>query len=448
MSRHRRFLALAGAATLTVAVAAAPVTTAQSPSAAAPAPRADRPRDGHPRHRQPVHPEHHRVREDRRDGPGRDPPGGGPRGRRSREQIALIQGFVNAGVEASRRPCLARRSPDPSTPSSTRASRSPSSTSSTRASRRPTSASVRSRAAGSWAARSSSCWVARRADRQGVHRHLPARLSRCSRTAPRASCEALATAPGLRSTSRTSTSRSFRHRQLAAWEARAHRQPGREGVHRPVRAGHPEPRPAPGGQPGHRLRDGWLRPDAPRTSPRSRRARPTSALARPRSCRATCPSRCSSTRSRATTVDLSQGGFVDAGTEIVTKDSVDRAVSACRRLTFDELEAIAADPAAARAFYQPLVDGIIANWADDARAHREREQVARTAAGGRQAGSPGQGLPSTLPGSRRPPIPRSPCRSVQVLRRHPGPRRHGPRGRSRAPSTRSWARTAPASPRS
>ena len=32
-------------------------------------------------------------------------------------------------------------------------------------------------------------------------------------------------------------------------------------------------------------------------------------------------------------------------------------------LSFDELLGIAADPAAARAYYQPLVDGAIANWA-------------------------------------------------------------------------------------
>jgi ABC-type sugar transport system substrate-binding protein len=65
----------------------------------------------------------------------------------------------------------------------------------------------------------------------------------------------------------------------------------------------------------------------------------------------------------ATDVDLSAGGFVDAGTEIVTLDSVTEPFG-LPPLTFAELEAIAADPAATRAYYQPLVDGIIADWAN------------------------------------------------------------------------------------
>jgi ABC-type sugar transport system substrate-binding protein len=63
----------------------------------------------------------------------------------------------------------------------------------------------------------------------------------------------------------------------------------------------------------------------------------------------------------ATDVDLSAGGFVDAGTEIVTLDSVTEPFG-LPALTFAELEAIAADPAAARAYYQPLVEGVIASW--------------------------------------------------------------------------------------
>ena len=62
-------------------------------------------------------------------------------------------------------------------------------------------------------------------------------------------------------------------------------------------------------------------------------------------------------------MDLSAGGFLDAGTEIVTADSVTEPFG-LPALTFAELEAMAADPAAARAYYQPLVDGVIANWAD------------------------------------------------------------------------------------
>jgi ABC-type sugar transport system substrate-binding protein len=64
----------------------------------------------------------------------------------------------------------------------------------------------------------------------------------------------------------------------------------------------------------------------------------------------------------ATDVDFSKGGFVDAGTEIVTADSVTEPYQ-LPALTFADLEGIAADPAASRAYYQPLVDGIIANWA-------------------------------------------------------------------------------------
>jgi ABC-type sugar transport system substrate-binding protein len=67
---------------------------------------------------------------------------------------------------------------------------------------------------------------------------------------------------------------------------------------------------------------------------------------------------------KTTTVDLSKGGFLDAGTEIVTIDSVQEPFD-LPPLTFAELEAMAADPAKARAYYQPLVDGQIANWASN-----------------------------------------------------------------------------------
>ena len=65
-----------------------------------------------------------------------------------------------------------------------------------------------------------------------------------------------------------------------------------------------------------------------------------------------------------TSVDLSKGGFLDAGTEIVTADSVQEPFD-LPPLTFAELEALAASPDAARAYYQPLVDGQIANWASN-----------------------------------------------------------------------------------
>jgi ABC-type sugar transport system substrate-binding protein len=65
-----------------------------------------------------------------------------------------------------------------------------------------------------------------------------------------------------------------------------------------------------------------------------------------------------------TTVDLSAGGFLDAGTEIVTIDSVQEPFD-LPPLTFDELEALAASPEKTREYYQPLVDGQIANWASN-----------------------------------------------------------------------------------
>jgi ABC-type sugar transport system substrate-binding protein len=61
-------------------------------------------------------------------------------------------------------------------------------------------------------------------------------------------------------------------------------------------------------------------------------------------------------------VDLSAGGFLDAGTEIVTADSVTEPY-ALPPLTFAQLEEFAASPDKARTYYQPLVDGVIANWA-------------------------------------------------------------------------------------
>ena len=64
------------------------------------------------------------------------------------------------------------------------------------------------------------------------------------------------------------------------------------------------------------------------------------------------------------TVDLSAGGFLDAGTEIVTADSVQEPFD-LPPLTFTELEAMAASPDVTRAYYQPLVDGQIASWADN-----------------------------------------------------------------------------------
>ncbi|MEA2577222.1 MAG: ribose transport system substrate-binding protein [Chloroflexota bacterium] len=65
---------------------------------------------------------------------------------------------------------------------------------------------------------------------------------------------------------------------------------------------------------------------------------------------------------KTSTVDLSKGGFLDAGTEIVTADSVQEPFD-LPPLTFAELEVIAGSPEKAREYYQPLVDGQIADWA-------------------------------------------------------------------------------------
>ncbi len=62
-----------------------------------------------------------------------------------------------------------------------------------------------------------------------------------------------------------------------------------------------------------------------------------------------------------TTVDLSKGGFIDAGTEIVTADSVQEPYS-LPALTFDQLQILAGSPAKTRQYYQPLVDTVIADW--------------------------------------------------------------------------------------
>lgn len=65
----------------------------------------------------------------------------------------------------------------------------------------------------------------------------------------------------------------------------------------------------------------------------------------------------------ATTVDLSAGGFLDAGTEIVTADSVEEPFD-LPPLTFAQLEELAASPEKTREYYQPLVDGQIATWTE------------------------------------------------------------------------------------
>jgi ribose transport system substrate-binding protein len=62
-----------------------------------------------------------------------------------------------------------------------------------------------------------------------------------------------------------------------------------------------------------------------------------------------------------TTVDLSQGGFLDAGTEIVTADSVTEPYD-LPAMSFADLEALASSPEKTKAYYQPLIENQIANW--------------------------------------------------------------------------------------
>ena len=161
------------------------------------------------------------------------------------------------------------------------------------------------------------------------------------------------------------------------------------------------------------------------------------------------------------TVDLSKGGFLDAGTEIVTADSVDGAV---RPAAADVRRARGAWPPIrpkARAYYQPLVDGQIADWATKRRAHRQRVEVAAAPLARRDtahvtadratppadrgstgpAGTPPDGRVRT---TRRPPS-RSPGCASTTAASSPStawtsPSRPGP-------STPSSARTAPANRR-
>ncbi len=54
-------------------------------------------------------------------------------------------------------------------------------------------------------------------------------------------------------------------------------------------------------------------------------------------------------------------GFLDAGTEIVTKTSVQQPFG-LKPLSFAALQKMSADPKISRAYYQPLVKGVIKNW--------------------------------------------------------------------------------------
>ncbi len=67
------------------------------------------------------------------------------------------------------------------------------------------------------------------------------------------------------------------------------------------------------------------------------------------------------TIANGTAADIAKPAFINAGTEIVTQDSVTEPFD-LPALTFEELQALAADKAAWREYYQPAVDDYIANW--------------------------------------------------------------------------------------
>ncbi len=62
-----------------------------------------------------------------------------------------------------------------------------------------------------------------------------------------------------------------------------------------------------------------------------------------------------------TAADIAKPAFIDAGTEIVTADSVTEPFG-LPPLTFAELQAIAADKDLTRTYYQPAVEGYITDW--------------------------------------------------------------------------------------
>jgi len=65
-------------------------------------------------------------------------------------------------------------------------------------------------------------------------------------------------------------------------------------------------------------------------------------------------------------IDIGKPSFLNSGTEIVTRDKVIQPFG-LPSITFAELEEIAASPAKSREYYQPLVDGVIANWQSELR---------------------------------------------------------------------------------
>ena len=387
---------------------------------------------------------------------GRRRAGRRPPGRRARraaspdEQIALIQGFADAGVEGIATSVPGATLAEPLNAIIDRASRSSSSTCSTRASRPLCRRALRRERPHPGGQGRSSCWVARaRPARSSSATACPA--TRCSRTAPKGVRESLAEGAGPRASLADFDVKVAADRELRGVGSHLTANPDAVAPSSAcARPTSPSLGQAPGSQPGHRLRRRRLRPDGRepgRHQGRHRRRQP-----RPDPLHAGLSAgqdAASISITGETTADLAAGGFIERGHGDRDRGQRDRALRPAGP-HLRRARGIAADPAAARAYYQPLVDGIIANWTDEPRAHRERVQVALMSRGRQARCRLTARLPPDAPPAalRRPRTPRGRRpRPVQVVRGHQGAHRHGPRGRAPAPSTRSSARTAPASPR-
>jgi ribose transport system substrate-binding protein len=68
------------------------------------------------------------------------------------------------------------------------------------------------------------------------------------------------------------------------------------------------------------------------------------------------------TLSGASTVDLTQGGFIEAGTEVVTQSGVVEPFG-LPALTLDQRVAFATKPTAAREYYRSATEGVVSQWA-------------------------------------------------------------------------------------
>lgn len=62
-------------------------------------------------------------------------------------------------------------------------------------------------------------------------------------------------------------------------------------------------------------------------------------------------------------IDISGGGFINAGTEIVTADSVEEP-NGLPPMTFADLEELAASPEKTAEYYAPAIEGYFADWQD------------------------------------------------------------------------------------